>query len=347
MRFRLSWLACALFSLGCDAGSNTPPYDPNFGTEPKTDDSWQRSSSVTPVEEHGQLRVDGPDLVNERGDAVQLKGVSSMWLNWENTGYAESLDATLWMRDNWNISVIRAAMGVDPPGAYLTNPDKAKSQVRKIVENAIEAGIYVIVDWHDHNAQMHEAESIAFFSEMAELYGDKPNVIWETFNEPLAVSWPEVIKPYHEHVVAAIREKDPDNIVILGTSSWSQNVDAAAADPVDGDNLMYTLHFYSCTHGSMYRTKGDKARQLGKAVFVTEWGATDADGGTDGAVCYGAASEWIEWMRDRKIGWTSWKLDDCNQDSSCLLQPNTPVDGGWTQEYIHGHGLFVRDSLRL
>ena len=118
---------------------------------------------MTPVEAFGQLRVEGTQIVDAAGEAVQLKGPSSMWLNWEDEGYAESLDALLWMRDNWNLSVIRAAMGVEPEGAFLTNPDQALAQVRRIVENAVTAGVYVIVDWHDHNAHLNQAASREFF----------------------------------------------------------------------------------------------------------------------------------------------------------------------------------------
>ena len=62
----------------------------------------------------------------ESGVAVQLKGPSSMWLHWEEDGYAESLEALEWIRDNWNLSVIRAAMGVEPEGAYLTDPEQMR-----------------------------------------------------------------------------------------------------------------------------------------------------------------------------------------------------------------------------
>lgn len=58
-------------------------------------------------------------------------------------------------------------MGVEPDGAYLQNPGKSKGQIDAIVESAIAAGVYVIIDWHDHNAQSHTAQAVEFFSEMA------------------------------------------------------------------------------------------------------------------------------------------------------------------------------------
>lgn len=317
------------------------------GTNTSTKTSTTPSTSApagSPVARWGQLSICGTQICNQHGQEVQLKGASSMWLNWENDGYAENPEALRWMRDNWKLTVIRAAMGVEPSGAYLSNPTAAKKQVTTIIENAIAAGVYVIVDWHEENAHKHTDKAMAFFSELAGRYGDKPNLLWETFNEPLQVSWSNVLKPYHRAVVDAIRAKDPDNIIILGTPQWSQRVDAAAADPLPGTNLMYTLHFYSCTHTGWLRQIADQAWAK-IPIFVTEWGATAADGGLDGKLCLDEADMWTEWMRWSKVSWTAWKLDNCTPDSTCLLSTDAPVSGGWTDSYLHGHGKFVRDRM--
>jgi endoglucanase len=329
-------LVLGLLALACDDS----PASGRSQAESEPAATW----STNPVAEFGQLEVVGSQLRNEHGDPVQLKGVSSMWLNWEQNGYAESLTALEWMRDNWRVSVIRAAMGIEPSGAYLSDPERAKAQVRTVVNNAIAAGVYVIVDWHDHDALAHQAEAEAFFEELATEFGDQPNILYETFNEPLDVSWGGALKPYHEAVLARIRAVDPDNVVILGTSRWAQTPDAAAASPVEGNNLMYTLHFYACTHTTSVLRAGAQAMAAGAAVFVTEWGATHADGGLDGIVCENEAQSWHEWMNGNKVSWTAWKLDGCT-DSSCLFRAGTPIDGGWTDEWLQGHGAFVRAKL--
>jgi endoglucanase len=296
------------------------------------------------VARHGQLRVCGSGLCDRNGARVQLRGISSMWLNWETQPYAENLSALRWMRDNWNLQVIRAAMGVEPAGAYLSDPAKARGQVEAIINNAVTAGVYVIVDWHAHEAQNNRAQAVAFFSDLARRYGHLPNVIWEPYNEPLQVSWTSVIKPYHEAVVSAIRAHDPDNIIVLGNPTWSQDVDVAAASPVAGTNLMYTLHFYSCTHGASLRAKADAAIRAGAALFVTEWGASHADGGLDGRICQPEAQAWIDWMKANNISWTAWKLD-VGTDTTNLLSPGAPVTGGWNN-YLRGHGPFVVANMR-
>lgn len=321
--------------VACDGeggGEQTPDPDP---TDP--------APEGTPVERHGQLSVCGTGMCDANGEQVQLRGISSMWLHWQTQPYAQNLSALEWMRDNWNIDVFRVAMGVEPEGAYLDDPGRWKSEVETVIGNAASAGVYVIVDFHAHDAHHHQAEAVAFFSDLADRYGHLPNVIWEPYNEPERASWSGEVKPYHEAVVSAIRAEDPDNIIVLGSPTWSQDVDVAAGDPVAGTNLMYTLHFYSCTHDQYLRDKAETAMNAGLALFVTEWGASHADGGLDGVVCLDEAQRWIDWMERHRIGWTAWKLD-VGPDSTNLLAEGAPLTGGW-DGYLHGHAPFVIENL--
>src|SRR5690349_16844524 len=175
----LGALVFGLFASGCDAGKSTltPPTGPQEDplAEGSDEDVGAEDGVVdAPVDLHGHLKVVGTQLQDESGEDVQLKGVSSMWLNWESEGYAEDPTALRWMRNNWKLSVIRAAMGVELDNAYLAFPDAAKEQVYRIVDNAIEAGVYVIVDFHAHEAYKHQEEAVAFFSEVAEAYAGVP-----------------------------------------------------------------------------------------------------------------------------------------------------------------------------
>jgi aryl-phospho-beta-D-glucosidase BglC (GH1 family) len=284
-------------------------------------------------------------LVGEDGVPVQLKGVSTMWLNWEPR-YSVNRDGLRWMRDNWNVSVVRAAMGIEPEGAYLTDPDAALAQLRTVVQNAIDVGVYVLVDWHDHNAHLHRDQAIDFFTRVAAEFGEFPNVLYEPYNEPLNVSWSGVIKPYHEAVLSAIRAEDPDNVAILGTRSWSQRVDEASADRVAGDNLMYTVHFYACDHREFQRNQAQVAYEAGLPLFVTEWGATAADGGARSpTVCTEDAQAWLDWLGERSISWAAWKLDGCRDASCFFTSRQAPASGGWTDEWLNGHARFVVDHL--
>lgn len=312
------------------------------------------STGSTPVERHGQLKVEGGKLVDKSGNPVQLKGPSSMWLNWEAKKFAEDKQGLQYLRDNWNASLVRAAMGIDTTDTmdndYLRAPDIAKGQVNQIVQNAIDLGMYVIIDWHDGKAETRTEAAKTFFTEMATKWGSYPNVIYETFNEPTRQDWTTVLKPYHEAVIEAIRAVDKDNIIVLGTPNWSQFVDVAAENPVTtSTNLMYTLHFYSCTHDVKIRDLGAAALAKGLPIFVTEWGATHADGGTpkNPALCLEEAQLWHDWMNENKISWAAWKWDQC-ADTTCYFKPDETVTttGPWTDDVLYGHTPFVRDRMR-
>lgn len=123
------------------------------------------------------------------------------------------------------------------------------ARTEKAIQDAVDAGVYVLVDWHIHNTPSnYTSEAVEFFTHIAKKYGHLPNIIYEICNEPVAVSWSGGIKPYANTVISAIRQNDPDNIIIVGTPTWSQDVDAAAKDPLTQSNIMYAFHFYAATH---------------------------------------------------------------------------------------------------
>jgi endoglucanase len=355
--------ACAVAIAACTGGSGSAKPPADSGNDPPL---------VGPVAEHGQLAVVGTQLRDQAGSPVQLKGVSSQWLNYESRPYPESKDGLAYARDHWKLSVIRAAMGTETKGGYLnsaTGKAAMQDKVNTIIQNAIDLGIYVIVDWHTSAAvtatTTQQADAVAFFTDIAQRYGNTPNVIYEPFNEPRRVTWAQ-IKPYHEAVVAAIRAVDPDNLIVLGTPTFSQDVDIAAKDPVAGTNLLYTLHFYACTHKQPLRDKANAALGLGAPLFITEFGATPSDGGTpgngDNIVCEDEANNWFSWMATNGVSGAGWKLDQC-VDASCLLTYSAPVNGPWTDDLLTsdaggspvdgggvqvmgGHGQFVVNWIR-
>ncbi len=298
------------------------------------------AQAATVVEQHGQLRVQGNRIVDQAGAPVQLRGMSLYWSQWIPKYYTAS--TIKWLRDDWKITVIRAAMAVKPDG-YEKNPEVERAKVIAVVDAAIELGIYVIIDYHAHTAQDNRAQAQAFFADMARRYGKSPNVLYEPYNEPLDVSWEKVLKPYHEAVIDSIREHDPDNIVIVGTRNWSQHVAEAAANPIQRSNVAYTLHFYANTHGQWLRDQAQAAMASGAALFVTEYGTTDATG--NGAVNEAATREWWAFLDKNYISHLNWSVADIPESSAALFAGASP-EGGWTLSQIKPSGLLVRDELR-
>jgi endoglucanase len=292
------------------------------------------------VQEHGQLRVQGNRIVDQAGVPVQLRGMSLFWSQWIPKYY--TAETVKWLRDDWKVTVVRAAMAVKPDG-YETHPDAERNKVIAVVDAAIELGIYVIIDYHAHTAHENLPQAKEFFADMAKRYGNSPNVLYEPYNEPLDVSWSKVLKPYHEAVIDAIRAHDPDNIVIVGTRNWSQQVAEAAANPIARSNVAYTLHFYANTHGQWLRDDAQKALNRGVALFVTEYGTTDATG--DGMVNEAATREWWAFLDRNFISHVNWSVADKGESSAALF-PGASPEGGWTDNQIKPSGILVREELR-
>ncbi|WP_078553684.1 cellulase family glycosylhydrolase [Bacillus alkalicellulosilyticus] len=295
------------------------------------------------VGQNGQLSISGSQLVNENGEPVQIKGMSSHGLQWY--GNFVNYDSIKWLRDDWGITVFRAAMYTSS-GGYIENPS-VKEKVKEAVEAAIDLGIYVIIDWHilsDNDPNIYKEEAKEFFAEMSALYGEYPNVIYEIANEPNGnVNWDNHIKPYAEEVIPVIRANDPNNIIIVGTGTWSQDVHDAANNQLADPNVMYSLHFYAGTHGQSLRDRADYALSQGAPIFVSEWGTSAATG--DGGVFLSEAQQWIDWMDDRQLSWANWSLTD-KDESSGALRPGASPTGGWSTSDLSPSGAFVREKLR-
>ncbi len=305
--------------------------------------SYAQTKENSIVEHYGNLRVEGTHIVNQSGEPIMLTGMSLYWSQWKGKFY--NYDCIEWLRDNWKCTVVRAAMAIEA-GGYLSNPAIEKNKIKTVVNAAIDLGIYVIIDWHDHNAHNHLNEAVEFFKEMAAEYGEHPNVIYEIYNEPLNTSaWNTVVKPYADSVVSAIRSIDPDNIIIVGTPTWSQDVDIAALNPIDKNNIVYALHYYAAYqyHKQSLRNKAALAIQRGIALFVSEFGTVLNTG--DGPVDYDESNIWFEFLEQHKISWCNWSVADLSE-SSAVLKPGASSIGGWTDDQISPSGLFIRDKIR-
>jgi aryl-phospho-beta-D-glucosidase BglC (GH1 family) len=299
------------------------------------------SQRTTPVARHGKLGVKGAELLDAGGKPAVLRGQAFGWDNWWPQYY--NADVVRWLWEDWCVDVVRPAMGIEPEGAYLSNPAASKQRIEAVVEAAIATGVYVVVDWHAHN--LHQPEAVAFFSEMAAKYGDKPNVIYEIFNEPEKdETWPQV-KEYATAVIGAIRKHDPDNVVIVGTPEWDQRIDLVARDPLQGQtNVMYSVHFYADTHRDWLRQRTQAAIEAGVPVFVSESSGMQASG--SGQNNYIEWQAWLDFMDENHLSWLNWSVSDKAGETCSILEPGGNTAGGWSAAELTESGEHMRNVLR-
>ncbi|SFG28821.1 endoglucanase [Lachnospiraceae bacterium C7] len=325
-----------------DSKKEEPKKDDSKKDDSKKDDSQKQEKTTVPT---GRLHVQGTKLVDSKGKVVQLKGVSSHGIAW----FPEfvNADALKTLKNDWNANVFRIAMYTNEYNGYCSggNKEYLKNLVDQGVKYATDNGMYVIIDWHilsDGNPNINKGEALKFFDEMSRKYANHENVLYEICNEPQGSDWNSVIKPYATDVVKTIRANDKNAVILVGTNTWSQDVDQVIGNQLDDKNVMYVLHFYASTHRDDLRNKMQRAIDAGVPVFVSECSITDASG--NGGIDYDSANKWLSLLNKNDVSFVAWSL--CNKnESSALIKPSCNKKSGWTDDDLSDTGKWFKKAI--
>lgn len=337
----LSGLICAA-ALALSACASAPVPAVSDGPAAKIETRAPKFAAQSPVARHGALSVSGAKIVGSHGRPVSLAGPSFFW---SNTGWGQedlyTKESVEYFARDWDAGIIRAAIAGENQGSYLTEPEANYARAQTLIDAAIANGLYIVVDWHTHHAEDHVEEAKDFFTRIATQYGETPNVIYEIYNEPLdTTDWAKTVKPYAQELIQTIRAIDPDNIIVVGTQSWSQRVDKAADDPIAGhSNIAYALHFYAASHKGDLRAKAQYAIDKGLPIMVTEWGSVDYDG--DGAVDARSTLEWMEFIKANDLSHMVWSVSD-KDEGAAIFRLGTSNDGNWTDDDLSASGRVAK-----
>lgn len=295
------------------------------------------------IKAYGRLSVNGTKLCSENGEQVQLKGMSTHGITWYPR-YTNG--ATIKQLKDSGANVIRLAVYSDQNDSYLYKAEENMNYLYNAIENALVQNMYVIVDWHvlrDENPNVHKEKAIEFFEEVTKHYGNNKGIIYEICNEPNGgTSWGD-IKSYANEIIPVIRANDPDAIIVVGTPTWSQDVDTASWDKITGyDNIMYTLHYYAATHKQWLRDKAQTAINNGCALFVTEFSICDASG--NGALDKAEANLWLQFLNKNGISFIGWNLANKNESSSLFLSSCNKISG-FADSDLSEWAKWLRDAI--
>lgn len=323
--------------------------------EPEAASSKQTyaSSGTGFYSQHGALHVSGANLYDSNGNLFQIKGVSTHGLSWFPEYVNQSAFSSL---KSFGVNAIRLAMYTGDYNGYCTGGDQAslKNLVKNGINYATEEDLYVIVDWHilnDSNPNTYIEQAVSFFNEISRSFGDQSNILYEICNEPNGgTPWYDGsgndIKTYAERVINTIRSNDSDAVIIVGTPTWSQDVDVVAANPLDTSkysNIMYALHFYAATHTDFLRDKFLSAYQQGLPVFVSEFSICESSGnGRNDTVSAGA---WMDLLNSHGISYVAWNLSN-KAESSSLLNSSCSKTGAFTYDDFSESGKWYLNQLQ-
>ncbi len=235
-------------------------------------------------------------------------------------------------------------------GGYASDPVGFTNQVKALIDQATERGVYAIVDWHildpgDPNINLHLART--FFTEIATAYQNHNNIFYEIANEPNGVPW-STIKNYANDIIPVIRDIDSHNIILVGTPGWSSlgladgsNAQVIINDPLEFTNIMYTFHFYAASHGVEYLTEVDRASNT-LPIFVTEFGTQEYTG--DGPNDFPMSDQFLQLFATKKISWANWNYSD-NWFTGAAWKTGTCPHGPWTESELKPAGLYIKSKI--
>ena len=118
-----------------------------------------QTQEKTSFEKYGNLKivtskknVQGKEITNRQicdkdGNPVQLKGMSTFGLQWEDGAWVLNDKAFDALAKDWKCDIIRLAMYVSEEG-YKANPEEMLKKVEYGIKLATDRGMYVLIDWH-------------------------------------------------------------------------------------------------------------------------------------------------------------------------------------------------------
>lgn len=294
----------------------------------------------SPVQIHGKLSVNGKNIVDKNGDNFQIQGVSTHSIY----GFHQFINSNVFefLKDELNCNTIRLCVYSSPDEGYS---EKLYAKVDEGIKYASNLGLYVILDWHilsDYDPNINKESAKRFFERMAENYGDYENILYEICNEPNGSTTWNVVKDYAIEMCGLIRNIDSDAIIIVGTPNYCKDLSGATESPLeDFENILYSFHFYTGSHKQSMRDLVETAYDSGLPIIVSEFGLSEYTG--DGNIDEEEADKWIEFLRDKSIGYICWNVSN-KDESSALLNSDVTNFDELSEENLSQSGRWIKNK---
>lgn len=201
--------------------------------------------------------------------------------------------------DVWRANTVRISIH---PGHWRADRDNTLKALADNVAAARAAGLFAIICWHPigfpgryttrpdpswglpddiYDTDLNLA--LSFWSEISQIFGRDPGIIFEIWNEPtvdpkLWVStgehWP-LLKGTWLTLIAAIR-RHSDAVVLATGGRWAYDLKTVARNLIEDDRVAYAWHVYPPADKGSAERWFDSLDGLNnvRPIVVTEWGFT-------------------------------------------------------------------------
>jgi len=195
--------------------------------------------------------ADAFDQVKRLGRGVNILGYDAVWKNRKKARFEEKhfqlIREAGFETVRINLHALQR-MGKAPiyqlPEAWLATLDWA-------VENALAAGLNVILDLHNFNDVAKDPPAfkprlMAFWKQIGERYKDKPEaLVFEILNEPNGKLDAPLWNAWLVEALAVIRAANPSRTVVVGPPMWNGIGYLDKLELPESDrNIVVTVHYY-------------------------------------------------------------------------------------------------------
>lgn len=292
------------------------------------------------------LSVVGKDIIRW-GAPYRLRGVSLMSTIWEDgVAMVNTLAA-----DNLNVNCVRIPFHLNDGSGngYLQATDKEAYYLTKMkptIDAVMAKGWHCIIDYHailNWDKESDLDNMLAFWTHIASKYANEPRVLFEMFNEPISPSGNPITlatwtayRDRMQTVVDCIRSVAPNNIIIIGSPSWSTRINFAPQALFVGTNLVYSYHLYP--NQGVTGLAAFLASQIPSnlPVIMTEFGFSEVitDGVTNLSVNPNYPADVKAWfLANPHVSWTAWSYG-ASPTSLSLLAPSGATMKTWLNTMI-------------
>lgn len=236
------------------------------------------------------------NTLRQGGDVFRAKGVAV-----GDPGYYDEVTKRCpdvdyrWLVDDWHANTVRISVS---PGYWKHYHDKEFLALKRHVAAALDAGLFVIIDWHAigwpdgylervkedsgdpadiYDTSMTLAKS--FWRTAATTFTD-PRVAFEIWNEPTLggkengrARWAQLV-PYWNALIGEIRRAGSSALVIATGNEWAHDLRGVKAALLTDTKVAYAWHVYAerdRNEPKLWAASLDGLDRVGP-VIVTEWG---------------------------------------------------------------------------
>ena len=212
------------------------------------------------------------------------------------------------------------------------------ARIDSVVNWCRATGLYLILDMHDcpggqtgdniddghgypwlFESEPSQQLFIDIWQRIAARYKDEPVILgYELMNEPIAHYFEnkdelnKLLEPLYKRAVKAIRQVDPNHVILLGGARWNSDFFMFSDWKFD-DNIMYTCHRYGGdATAEAIKDYIDFRDKTGLPMYMGETGHN--------------TNEWqaqlVDVMKQANIGYTFWPYKKI--DGSCMMGITRP-----------------------